>query len=454
MSHPGESSTLARGEGKPFSTTKLIAWILPLMVHSTMRFAGFAAYKLSRTVVPYRCDMNRQAADIAYLTKVLRAAGRISPSQSVVKVTRSPIAKGAIGVLDRLHLVVVDAVTKDETLLTVVAKSLGTYLPDVMLNSLLRLNERECNMYKREKLIPEELRTCGLMPKCFDACVSWFGVGYILLEDLAGLRMVKPIEGVQREDAVKMLEAMAHTHSLTYRNQELAFKMQMHIRIFDNLTPVFVEKLLTSPSWKVFFDERPHFVRAARALQNLKFFNAVQRTLFGWEYHEMFTPSNIIQHYCITHGDARLDNCFFDDASGEAKFVDWQVSIPHHPGTDVAWVLMEVQTEYFQFPSQDRFRDLLKEYHTRLTHHMEKRGKGSMTISLEQLEADFPWMLASNTHYLVSAIMAVFRDEDQATSKKGEHAQTTDAAALKCYVDRTNAQLAAMVPASFFEGYN
>jgi hypothetical protein len=453
----GDSSkSVARGEGKPFSTVRLVTWILPTVFQTSARVAGYAAYQLSRKMVSWRCDGNRKGGDIKYLTKVLKQKGHLSPNQVVSKVTRTPIAKGAIGVLDRLHLVVVDTNTKEETLMTIVSKSLGTFLPDVLLNVILRLNERECATYMYEPLIPDELRTCGLMPTCFDAYVSWFGVGYILLEDLSALRMIKPIVGVTKNDAVLMLEAIAHTHSLTWCDQELALKTQMHIRIFDCLLPVFVEKLLSNPSWKTFFEARPHFVRCARALQNENFFNNLLKVVSGYKYHEMLTPSNIGEYYCLTHGDARLDNCFFDDEKGEAKFIDWQVSIPHHPGTDVAWVFMEVQTEYFQFPSQDRYNGLLEEYHSRLSGHLEKRGNTKNVIPLEKFKADFPWMLVGNTHYLVAAIIAVFKEDNvsaPAPLKQGEHAQTTDTAALRCYVDRTNAQLEAMVPISFFEGY-
>jgi hypothetical protein len=108
----------------------------------------------------------------------------------------------------------------------------------------------------------------------------------------------------------------------------------------------------------------PHFQRVLAALSRPRAYDDFQRRARGYglcDFNHREAPRvertraavqpvqrRRPQPFVIQHGDARQDNVFFadaaDGAAARAVLIDWQAVIPIHPGKDIAWTLMDMDS--------------------------------------------------------------------------------------------------------------
>lgn len=258
------------------------------------------------------------AADAAWLSAVLREAGRIGPEQ-IVDVQRAPCGVGQLA--DSFRFTVrYDRPTAAAS--TWVAKFASR-------DATSREFGRSSGYYRSEIGFYRELaaRMPVSVPVAVHAALDTNQTDFVLLmEDLAPARQVDQLDGCSADESARVLEQAAALHAKSWHSAELAKVdwLQSPLKIFTHATDAFADIVQRFPD--LCGDLVPD--------QDLRV--AAQLIDHAERWKQLFaTPQ------CLWHSDLRADNVMFDAAAGQRSVVilDWQ-GLGYGLGTiDVAYWL-------------------------------------------------------------------------------------------------------------------
>lgn len=141
--------------------------------------------------------------------------------------------------------------------------------------------------------------------------------------------------------------------------------------------------------------------------------------------------------FVLCHGDARLDNAFFDDVHGHAVFVDWQTPQPLHPIIDLAWALIELPPEMAATSVDELFRTYLE--------GVTIEAPNAQILSISELRDALPWGLVNACFYWSVMLANVIHSKTPDDEEADYMAYTLS----QVYAPRLEALLDQHVPESF-----
>jgi hypothetical protein len=174
----------------------------------------------------------------------------------------------------------------------------------------------------------------------------------LLLEDLADLRMGDQMDGLQVEDAERIIDVLSALHARFWEAPELA--QGWLVDPAAGAYGALVAQLVGSGAGAIqehFAGRGSDAVLAAVAEYAPKWDVVLQRGVEG--------PKTLV------HNDARLDNVFFAD-DGEPLLIDWQACARTRGTQDVANLLAQSMDVALLTPS---WEPLLRRYHAGLVEH-------------------------------------------------------------------------------------
>ena len=202
----------------------------------------------------------------------------------------------------------------------------------------------------------------------------------LMLEDLAPARVGDQVEGCSREEAERALRAGAKLHARYWRSP-----------------------LLWERWWIIPIDTGPNMAQV--------FFEDT-REQFIERYKERFTDSTLAQLEwlrtygpevpralasappTLLHGDFRLDNMFFDDATGDVLLFDWQGPLRGAAAFDVAYFLSAALSD----ASSEEEVELLRFYHRAL------REEGVLDYPFEEFERTYQLAMMLMLHRMSATV--------------------------------------------------
>ena len=204
------------------------------------------------------------------------------------------------------------------------------------------------SMYKREVQFYDgiaahvKMRTPACFYSAFDPATEDF---VLLLEDLGHLRNSDQVAGCNLAEARSILSAVAGLHASTWQ--------PTHIKnLISHDNPAQRDGMIGGfqVGWPVVNAQFPDLIPKSAQIAGDKMPDAIGRLL-----------SEMCQDpVCLSHGDVRLDNIFFD--GDEVMFVDWQSICTSAPEQDVAYLITQSVP-----PAVRAQEDLLAFYHAELT---------------------------------------------------------------------------------------
>jgi aminoglycoside/choline kinase family phosphotransferase len=278
------------------------------------------------------------------LTSMLRASGRFD-DVTVQNVHVSPIGTGQMAASHRLELSYATPV--DGAPASVVAKVASTDEASRQMAVATAAYRREVLFYQR---LSEQVET--RTPECFYADIAGDNVGFIaLLEDLGPARMLDQLGGCDADHAALAIGQAAVLHGSSWHRDYLREDWLPVESVWNMLGTAIPQ--VAAPWLERFceFLDADHVCAVTR-----------QATDVGaW-------LETLRNHRSLWHGDFRLDNLLFDarDGAVPVAVVDWQ-SVATAPGViDVSYFL---GTSMVETERAKHERDLVIEYHDRLTSH-------------------------------------------------------------------------------------
>ena len=248
------------------------------------------------------------------------------------------------------------------------------------------------HLYERETAFYSILRpqvsipTPDLLDVRYDAVNDDF---LIILEDLTPSRPLDQFAGLNVDDAVVALRALAGLHAPTAHRPDL-FVLPWLGGVATELRPMYeaVLPLLFNQFLERYDEIMDDDVRCTVA--------KVRDSIVRYD-------ANPPQLSCVLHGDYRTDNLIFDGADGAKKFavVDWQTVGVGGPLTDVAYF---VTTSLGLDERRNHEHELIDIYR----HEMSQLG---VDVSLELARKEFARSTIQPIIMLVSASMIVERTE-------------------------------------------
>ena len=278
------------------------------------------------------------------VTSMLRASRRFQ-DVIVQNLEVSPIGTGQMAASYRLELSYATSVEDAPT--SVVAKVASSDESSRKMAAATAAYRREVLFYQR---LSERVET--RTPACFYADIAGDNVSFVaLLEDLGPARMLDQLGGCDADHAALAIGQAAALHGSSWHRDYLE-----------------ADWLPVESVWNMLGAAIPH--AAAPWLERFgEFLDADHVSTVTRLAADVGTWLETLRnHRTLWHGDFRLDNLLFDaqDGAVPVAVVDWQ-SVATAPGViDVSYFLGNsmVQTERAKHE-----RDLVIEYHDRLTSH-------------------------------------------------------------------------------------
>jgi hypothetical protein len=288
-----------------------------------------------------------------FLTAVLRSKGLLSADDRVVSHSSESIEGGNIGQMTRITLVYSESgVAPTRAPKTIICKCFGTRTRDSFVAAMIPLARNERLSYSDEEFVA---LMRGLQPTVYYCSVSHFGLGFILMEDLSPTyRTKKSRDGATLEELGMMWTAAATLHSRSLGMDRRS--LERIAAVFEWTGPLFDQQIksavnLLSGPWEVRLRPYPRLLHAIAQLQNDVIVNQLHVKLRGFNVYESRPRHARPEPYCaIGHGDARVDNCFFDDTMKTVRFVDWQTVALRSPMQDIGWSLIDCSAEAMMTP--------------------------------------------------------------------------------------------------------
>ena len=214
----------------------------------------------------------------------------------------------------------------------------------------------------------------------------------LLIEDLSGYRLGDQMDVCSDEDTRRVLVAMAKFHGQFWDSSTLS--------AMSWVAPVAV----TSRIIQMMFLQSIDKYRSA----NADSLSDRQLTLIAWlkENGIALTEKMGEEPATLLHGDVRLDNVCFDDASDEVLLFDWQTMTRGPAGMDLAYFLSAtVPAE----ASDSKISELIDFYHDQL-------GQAGVTISPARLRWQYEIGMLAMFHRILPTL---FRDEMDLGAERG-----------------------------------
>lgn len=199
----------------------------------------------------------------------------------------------------------------------------------------------------------------------------------LLIEDMSGHRMGDQMDACSDEDIRRILRAIASLHSQFWKSEELA--------TMSWIAPV----TSTNKIVHMMFGQSIGKFRSA----NKDHLSGRQMQLIDWvsENGMALTDKLGAEPGTLLHGDVRLDNVCFDDASQEALLFDWQTMQRGPAGMDLAYFLSAaVPVE----ADESLTNELIAFYHEQL----QARG---VEISLTRLRWQYELGMLAMVHRVI-----------------------------------------------------
>ena len=172
----------------------------------------------------------------------------------------------------------------------------------------------------------------------------------LLIEDLSGYRMGDQTTGCSEEDILKIIRTMARLHAQFWASDSLdsmswIAPCSVTSRVMQMRFRQGIDRYLSA--------ERDELTPGRRDLINWLKTNGIALTeTFGSE------PATLL------HGDFRLDNLCFDDATGEVVLFDWQTMLAGPGASDLAYFISSTLPGEAGESDVD---ELIVAYHTELS---------------------------------------------------------------------------------------
>lgn len=245
-----------------------------------------------------------------WLTERLRAAGALRDA-TVTSVRTSPVGEGIgmLGVLCRADL----EYDRDEAGApsAVVAKFATPVESNRAVAMAYRMYEREVGFYR--EVLPQ-IDTSA--PHCYAAEVEpTSGDCVLLLEDLSGLRTGDQVSGCDAATAARILDTVIPLHARYWGHPE-----DLTVESVPRIDSEGQSAGITAgcaAGWDPCMAMFGHVIADEIKAAKDRFLPAVP------EIHRMV--GRRVQ--TLVHGDVRLDNLMFDDATGRVVLLDWALSI-------------------------------------------------------------------------------------------------------------------------------
>jgi Ecdysteroid kinase-like family len=284
-----------------------------------------------------------------WLTAALRAGGERA---TVATIEHEPVGLG-IGIMSMLFRLV-PTYSDGNGPGSVIVKLAPPYEAVRQVARGYRLYEREVNIYN------ELGGAIGMRPpRCYFGAHDVESDAFVLvLEDLAGARMIDQLDGCSADDARTIVAELARHHAAWWQNPKLVDLAYIQSPA-DPPYPQFQDQSVKQ-AWPVilerFGDSIPERVRAV-----------------GDRWSTIGPPlmEDAPNHpNTLLHGDVRLDNLFFHDDGGEpVSAVDWQLAFRGVGATDLAY-----------FTSQSLTVDVRREHESDLCHlYHDTLAEGGVT---------------------------------------------------------------------------
>ncbi|MFB3106302.1 MAG: phosphotransferase, partial [Pseudomonadales bacterium] len=246
---------------------------------------------------------------------------------------------GIIGMVTRVHL------TGPGAPASVIVKFPSPSADNRAIAALYDLYGKEIRFY-RDLASRIALRTPAFLGAEYDETSQEF---VLVLEDLGRLRIGDQIEGCSIAEAKRIISAIAKFHADGWQpTQPDWLLLHSNPTQRDGMMGGF------QLGWPVVLEKFDDLLPGSAREYGKRLPDHVGRLL-----DEMCQPP-----ICHTHGDMRLDNIFFDDATDEVVFVDWQAICTSAPEHDLAYFITQ------SVPAEvAAANDLVGYYHEQLTGH-------------------------------------------------------------------------------------
>lgn len=202
----------------------------------------------------------------------------------------------------------------------------------------------------------------------------------LLIEDMSGHRMGDQMDVCSNEDVRRILRTIASLHSQFWKSEQLS--------TMSWIAPV----TSTSKIVHMMFGQSIGKFRSA----NKDHLSGRQMQLIDWvaENGMALTDKLGAESGTLLHGDVRLDNVCFDDASQEALLFDWQTMQRGPAGMDLAYFL---STAVPVEADETSINELIAFYHGEL------QAKG-VEISLARLRWQYELGMLAMVHRIVPTL--------------------------------------------------
>ncbi|HEX3705094.1 MAG TPA: phosphotransferase [Mycobacteriales bacterium] len=334
----------------------------------------------------------------------LTAALPLPEGARVIGFTATPVGTGQMADTVRIEL---DYEPVNAGPATVVAKFASSDPNSRAAGRLVRCYEIEVSIYSELPALP------GVPEHYFaqwDADTDSFT---LLLADLAPCSQGDDIAGCDQAVAAEALKRLAKLHAFVWESEEHAARTWLNRSSPENTATLTGIITMVAPSFLERFDR--HLAAEHRALVERLIPNVT--TLIGW-YDGPRT---------LVHGDYRLDNMLFPDASTTPMIVDWQTASWGSPATDVAYFIGGSLTTELR---REHSVALLDVYYDALV------AGGVTSYSREQLELDVRLASFGGVMMAVMAAILVVQTERgdemfaEMFRRHAQHALDLDAEAL------------------------
>jgi len=246
---------------------------------------------------------------------------------------------GIIGMVTRVHL------TGPSAPASVIVKFPSPSADNRAIAALYDLYGKEIRFY--QDLAPRiTLPTPAFLGAEYDEVSQEF---VLVLEDLGRLRIGNQIEGCSTAEAKRIIRAIARFHADGWQPTEPAWLL-LHSNPTQRDGMIGGFQL----GWPTVLDKFDDLLPDSARENGARVPEQVGRLL-----DDMCQPP-----ICLTHGDVRLDNIFFDDQRDEVVFVDWQAICMSAPEHDLAYFITQ------SVPAEVAAEtNLVGYYHEQLTGH-------------------------------------------------------------------------------------
>jgi Ecdysteroid kinase-like family len=281
-----------------------------------------------------------------WLTTVLRGAGALSASASVVEVASEPVGVG-IGVMALLYRLTPTYTPASAGPGSIIVKMASRHDETRAVAAGYRFYEREVNFYQRLS-DKTQLRAPVAYHAQYDTRSRDF---VVVMEDLSAGRVCDQITGCSVDDALAVVTTLARHHGEWWNNSRL-LDYEFIQSPAEPPYPAFNAQS-GSDSWG------PCLAYIGDVIPDSLRFLGEQWAEIGPHIMEL----SLDLPWTLTHGDLRLDNIFFGDAAGDFAVVDWQICFRNGGAYDLAYFLSQ------SLPVSERRaheRQLLDAYHKEL----------------------------------------------------------------------------------------